>query len=179
MFLIKRVLFNICICINGSYIPTGRGKSVGHPAIEFTYAKLCLSQISTWAEWFVLYLRTSGTSDHYSQSSLMARLVAPSLHSRGKRRWSQVRTSSTDINSVYVRGNSVYVHRMGWTLLNKTDESNFKHLSLYALNLNMPPSLGRCSRHVQWGGDLGEDPGLGGEIISQHWPGNASGSPPS
>ena len=23
----------------------------------------------------------------------------------------------------------------------------------------------------------GEDPGLGGEIISQHWPGNASGSP--
>ena len=37
--------------------------------------------------------------------------------------------------------------------------------------------LGRCSRHDQWGGDLGEDPGLGGEIISQHWPGNASGSP--
>ena len=26
-------------------------------------------------------------------------------------------------------------------------------------------------------GDLREDPGLGGEIISQHWPGNASGSP--
>ena len=40
-------------------------------------------------------------------------------------------------------------------------------------------SLGRCFRHVQWG-DLGEDPGLdGGGIISRHWPGNASGSPPS
>ena len=38
-------------------------------------------------------------------------------------------------------------------------------------------SLGRFSRHDQWGGDLREDPGLGGEIISQHWPGNASGSP--
>ena len=36
---------------------------------------------------------------------------------------------------------------------------------------------GSLLRHVQWGGDLGEDPGLGGEIISQHWPGNASGSP--
>ena len=27
-------------------------------------------------------------------------------------------------------------------------------------------SLGRCSRHVQLGGGLGEDPGLGGGIIS-------------
>ena len=34
-------------------------------------------------------------------------------------------------------------------------------------------ALGRCSRHDQWGGDLGEDPGLGGE----HRPGNASGFP--
>ena len=40
-------------------------------------------------------------------------------------------------------------------------------------------SPGRSSRHVQCGGGLGEDPGLGGEIISQYWPGNASGSPPS
>ena len=38
-------------------------------------------------------------------------------------------------------------------------------------------SLGRCSRHDQVGGDRREDPGLGGEIKSQDWPGNASGSP--
>ena len=25
-------------------------------------------------------------------------------------------------------------------------------------------SIGRCFRHVQWGGDLGEDPGLGGDL---------------
>ena len=37
-------------------------------------------------------------------------------------------------------------------------------------------SLGRCSRQDQWGGDLGENPELGGEIISQHWPGKASAS---
>ena len=46
--------------------------------------------------------------------------------------------------------------------------------------VRMPPlgaSLGRCSRHDQLGGGHGEDPGLGGEIISPHWPGNASGSP--
>ena len=38
-------------------------------------------------------------------------------------------------------------------------------------------SLGRCSRHEQLGGGHGEDPGLGGEIISPHWPGNASDPP--
>ena len=26
--------------------------------------------------------------------------------------------------------------------------------------------LGKCSRHDQWGGDFGEDPGLGGDYIS-------------
>ena len=31
--------------------------------------------------------------------------------------------------------------------------------------------------HVQRGGGLREHTGIGGEIISQHWPGNASGSP--
>ncbi|KAI3377001.1 hypothetical protein L3Q82_000226 [Scortum barcoo] len=38
-------------------------------------------------------------------------------------------------------------------------------------------SLGRCSRHVPPGGDLGEDPGHAGETMSLGWPGNASGSP--
>ncbi|XP_051991571.1 NACHT, LRR and PYD domains-containing protein 12-like [Xyrauchen texanus] len=38
----------------------------------------------------------------------------------------------------------------------------------------MCASLGRCFRHVQLGGGLGEDPGLGAEITSPHWPGNAS-----
>lgn len=33
----------------------------------------------------------------------------------------------------------------------------------------MGASLERCSRHVQLGGGLGEDPQLGGEIISLHW----------
>ena len=37
--------------------------------------------------------------------------------------------------------------------------------------------LVRIPPHDQLGGDHGEDPGLGGEIISLLWPGNASGSP--
>jgi len=36
-------------------------------------------------------------------------------------------------------------------------------------------SLERCFRHGQLGGDLGEDPELGGDIISPHCLGNASG----
>ena len=45
----------------------------------------------------------------------------------------------------------------------------------HLVRIALGDSLERYSRHVQLGGGLGEDTGLGGGIISPTWPGIASG----